>query len=117
MQESLVTATSSFWPAALPSDGCQDVITIEGTIPIWKAAQALIETETPKFFDNPNVQYRKVSAYRIIPHDRTGVISIDGESIPWEPFQMETHRALGRVLMKDGKFQHPGPKGWEKAQV
>ncbi|KAH8177774.1 diacylglycerol kinase catalytic domain-containing protein [Sarocladium implicatum] len=114
---SLVTEKSSFWPAALPSDGCQDMITIEGTIPIHKAAQALMDTESPNFFDNPNVTYRKVSAYRIIPHDKTGVISVDGESIPWGPFQLETHRGLGRVLMRDGRFQHPGPKGWENAQI
>jgi sphingosine kinase len=62
------------------------------------------------------VTYRKVSAYRIIPRDQPkGVISIDGEGIPFEPFQLEVHRGLGRVLTKNGRFEGPGPRGWEKA--
>lgn len=118
LQLAYVTEKSSFFPAALPSDGCQELITIPGKLPPWKAAQALISTESTSFYDNPNVTYRKVSAYRIIPRDQpTGCVSIDGESIPFEPFQVETHRGLARVLTKNGRFEAPGPKGWEKAAV
>ncbi|KAK0383068.1 hypothetical protein NLU13_8983 [Sarocladium strictum] len=113
-----VTEKASFFPAALPSDGCQDLITIPGTLPVHKAAQALISTESPNFFDNPNVTYRKISAYRIIPRDQPeGCISIDGESIPFEPYQLEVHRGLARVLTKNGRFEGPGPKGWERASA
>lgn len=59
------------------------------------------------------VVYRKVLGYRIIPHDhhkKGGYISIDGESIPFEPFQAEVHSGLGTVLVKgDKNFYHaPG---------
>jgi sphingosine kinase len=49
------------------------------------------------------VDYTKVSAYRIIPkNQKDGYISIDGERVPFEGFQVEVHRGLGTVLSKSG---------------
>lgn len=106
---------ANFFPAALPSDGCLDLITIKGTLSPITAAKVLMAAETDGFFDNPNVEYNKISAYRIIPRDqKTGCISIDGERIPFEPFQAEVHRGLGRVLTRMKKYEAPGPRGWDR---
>ena len=45
-----------------------------------------------------------------------GYISIDGEKMPFEPFQVEVHRGLGTVLSRSGHvYETPGPAGWEEA--
>ncbi|KAI9158846.1 putative sphingolipid long chain base kinase [Paramyrothecium foliicola] len=69
---------ANFFPAALASDGHMDLVTINGDLPIVAAAKTLLAVESGKFFDNANVTYRKISAYRIIPRDqKDGYISID----------------------------------------
>lgn len=47
-----------------------------------------------------------------------GYISIDGEKVPFEPFQVEVHRGLGTVLSRSGCFyETPGPTGWEEVRA
>jgi sphingosine kinase len=94
---------ANFFPAALPSDGCLDLVRIRGDIARHTAIQTLLAVENHTFFDLEHVDYQKVSAYRIIPRgQRDGYISIDGERVPFEGFQVEVHRGLGTVLSKSG---------------
>ncbi len=45
-----------------------------------------------------------------------GYISVDGEKMPFEPFQVEVHRGLGTVLSRSGfVYEAEGPAGWEGA--
>lgn len=123
-----MAADSNFFPAALPSDGCLDLVCIDGKISRASAIQSLLAVSKGTFFDLAHVNYRKVVAYRIIPRTRTegrwvrtlvsgitrrkkateaqteGYISIDGERVPFEPFQVEVHRGLGMVLSRTGKM-------------
>jgi sphingosine kinase len=71
--------------------------------------------EKNKTFDMDVVNYRKVSAYRISPKlrtgQKTGYISIDGERVPFEPFQVEVVGGLGTVLSRNGAvYEFEGPK-------
>ncbi|KAL9109366.1 MAG: hypothetical protein Q9227_005996 [Pyrenula ochraceoflavens] len=94
---------ANFFPAALPHDGLMDLVTIDGDVPIMTSIKLLMSVEKGKFFDMPEVRIRKVSGYRIIPKNQTdGYISIDGERVPFEPFQCEAHRGLGTTLSKNG---------------
>lgn len=98
-----MTADFKFFPAALPADGCQDLVTIDGDISRVASIKSLLAVEKGTFFDMAHVKVRKISAYRIIPkNQKDGYISIDGESVPFEPFQAEVHRGLGTVLSKTG---------------
>lgn len=107
---------ANFFSAAVPTDGLMDLVMINADISSMAVTKAFLSVETGKFFDNPNVTYKKVSAYRITPRNQeSGYISIDGERIPFEPFQAEIHRGLGRVLTKRGVYEAEGPAGWEKA--
>jgi hypothetical protein len=76
---------------------------------------AFLSVESGKFFHLPEVSYRKITAYRLIPKDQdSGYISVDGESVPFEALQAEIHQGLGRCLSPNGKhFEAPGPLGWE----
>lgn len=98
-----MAADTNFFPAALPSDGCLDLVTIDGDISRMSAIQCLLAVDKGTFFDIPHVTVRKISGYRIIPKgQKDGYISIDGEKVPFEPFQAEVHRGLGTVLSKSG---------------
>ncbi|KAF7343327.1 DAGKc domain-containing protein [Mycena venus] len=49
--------------------------------------------------------YCKVEAYRCTPLERSGYISIDGESIEYKPFQVESHGRLGRIMSMDTRWK------------
>ena len=105
---------TNFFAAALANDGLMDLITTEGDVSPFKSMGLQLDVESGRFFDSPLVSYRKVSAYRIIPRNqKTGYISIDGEAIPFEPFQAEVHQGLGLTLSKKGVFEAPGPLNWD----
>lgn len=105
-----MASDANFFPAALASDGCMDLVTINGDLSPITATKLLFSVEKGKFFGNAHVQYKKISAYRIIPRDQPdGFISIDGERVPFEPFQAEIHRSLGRVISKRGVYEASGP--------
>lgn len=104
-----VAASTPFFPASLPADGCLDLVCIDGDIPRLTALRSLLAVEKGTFFDMPHVGYRKVSAYRIVPRAppdgrREGYVSVDGERVPFEPFQAEVHRGLGTVLSRSGRL-------------
>jgi len=96
-------ADSVLFQAALPNDGYMDLVCINGDISRLSTIKMMLATENGKFFDLPGVWYRKILGYRIIPKSPgDGYISIDGERIPFQPFQTEIHRGLGTVLSKSG---------------
>ena len=107
-----MTADANFFQAALPSDGCIDVLRIDADISRAESIKSLLAVEKGKLFDMGHVKYWKVEGFRITPRPRKssteGLISIDGEKVPFEPFQVEVHQALGTVLSRDGKmFETP----------
>ncbi|KAF3067119.1 Sphingoid long chain base kinase 5 [Daldinia childiae] len=109
---------ANFFTAACPNDGMMDVVFNDGDISAAKYLELLTSVENGRLFDNPHVSYRKVVAYRFTPRNqKDGYISIDGEHVPFEPFQVEIHQGLGTVLSKNGKYEAAGPAGWEKAIV
>jgi sphingosine kinase len=101
---------SNFFPAAMPNDGLFDLICIDGTISRITALQSLLAIDQGSHFNMPHVLYRKVLGYRIIPRaEKEGFISIDGEKVPFEPFQAEVHPGLGTVLSRRGlSYEIPG---------
>lgn len=117
-QMAYMSPDANFFSASLISDGCMDLVTIDGDLPPLTALQVLLDVGSGKFFDNPHVNYKKITAYRIIPRNQDdGYISIDGEKIPFGPIQAEIHQGLGRVLSKTGKYEAEGPINWDKVTV
>lgn len=107
---SYMAADANFFQAALPNDGYLDMICINGDIGVSKSVQMMLNVESNKLFDMPGVSYKKVLGYRIIPkNQKDGYISIDGERVPFLPFQAEVHKGLGTVLSKTGHlYEAPG---------
>jgi len=106
-----MASDANFFSPALPNDGYMDLVCINGDISRLTAMNMMFAVETGKFFDMPGVWYRKILGYRIIPKDQDdGYISIDGERVPFAPFQAEVHKGLGTVLTKSGHmYEAPGP--------
>ncbi|RYP31761.1 hypothetical protein DL767_005581 [Monosporascus sp. MG133] len=105
---------SNFFPATNPHDGMMDLVMNDGDIRLSKYLELMMSIEKESFFEQPLVAYRKITAYRLTPRDQAdGYISVDGERIPFEPFQVEIHPALGTVLSKNGKYEANGPPGWD----
>ena len=47
-----------------------------------------------------------------------GYFSVDGEKLPFKPFQVEVHRGLGTVLSRRvGVYEATGPSGWKDIDV
>jgi len=110
-----MSADAPFFPAALPNDNKMELVTIDGNLPRMTSVNLLLSIEDNKFMDQPTVNYRKISAFRISPRlrqgQREGFISIDGEKMPFEPFQAEVVGGLGTVLSKRGAvYEFEGPK-------
>ena len=58
--------------------------------------------------------YFKAIAYRVEPHSTNSFLSVDGEEYPFEPFEVEVHKGLARLLSPYGvynvKFSVPDPR-------
>jgi sphingosine kinase len=107
-----MTANSNVFPASVPADGLLDLMMVDGDIPRRRALDLADDVGKGVLMDQPEVRYLKVSGYRIIPREKEGYISIDGERIPFQGFQAEVHKGLGCVLSKTGKlYEADGPKG------
>ncbi|KAF2486822.1 ATP-NAD kinase-like domain-containing protein [Neohortaea acidophila] len=95
-----------FFATARPADGKMDMINISGTIPRATGLRMLATAGDGTLIDFPEVSYRKVLAYRVTPRMHAtpsksrGLISVDGERVPFEPFQAEVVRGLGTVLSR-----------------
>ncbi|EXJ77354.1 sphingosine kinase [Capronia epimyces CBS 606.96] len=128
----MMAADMPFFPASLPSDGLLDLVTIDGDIGRMKSIGLLLSVPKGTFFDKDCVNTYKVQAVRVIPRygpgvedaqhlqhkKKTGYFSVDGEKMPFEPFQLEVHRGLGTVLSRHvGRYEAIGPKGWQDIEV
>ena len=88
-----------------------DIVTIDGTVSRITSLKIMNELPQGTFFDMPEVNIRKATAYRLIPRENQGYISVDGENVPFEAFQVEVHKGLGTVLSKSGHlYEAEGPK-------
>lgn len=103
-------AGAKFFPPALHNDGLMDLILIDGNIRRHSSLKLFDALKNETFFDLPVVEYRKIFAYRWTPRNQdSGYISVDGESVPFEPYQAEIHKGLGTVIMKNGQIAGAPP--------
>ena len=86
-----------------------DVVTVDAKVGRMTALKLLTSAENGSHYDMQCVKYQKVIGYRLVPRAKSGCISIDGESIPFEPFQAEVHRGLGRILTRNGTYSGGEP--------
>lgn len=107
----IMSKDTNMFPATLPNDGLMDVVTIDGRVSRGTAITMMNEIPSGRFFDMPELNLRKASAFRLTPHQKEGYISVDGERVPFEAFQAEVHQGLGTILTKSGRlYEAEGPR-------
>ncbi|KAL2795735.1 ATP-NAD kinase-like domain-containing protein [Aspergillus keveii] len=107
----IVSKDTNFFPASVPNDGLMDIVTVDGTTSRAKILKMMTAVPEGAFFDMPEVDIRKALAFRLTPREKEGFISVDGEKIPFEAFQVEIHKGLGTVLSKSGHlYEAQGPR-------
>lgn len=99
-----MSADALVFPASLPTDGTLDFITYDATGGRLKSLDVLIKIEKGQHFHMDEIQYSKVEGYRLVPNITDGYLSIDGESYPLEPFQVEVLPATGCLLSASGSY-------------
>lgn len=99
-----VSSDALFFPGALPNDGYMDLAIWDSTVGRIKSLEILLQIEEGKHVYSKKVEYSKVEAYRLTPAVSEGYLSIDGESFPLEPFQVEVLAGAGCFLSSTGRY-------------
>lgn len=101
-----VLSDAQFFPAALPADGCMDLVVTTAKTSFFKMARLLFSVESGNHVHSPEVLHAKISAYRLVPRIPAAnhYISVDGENFPFEPLQVEVVSKALTVLLDEGAF-------------
>ncbi|KAJ7151333.1 ATP-NAD kinase-like domain-containing protein [Mycena crocata] len=86
------------------NDGLIDVVIVPPRSAI-DSLKSIDGQEEGRFIRLPDCYYYKVEAYRCTPLERSGYISIDGESIPYKAFQVENHARLARIMSMEMRWK------------
>ncbi|KAJ7507087.1 ATP-NAD kinase-like domain-containing protein [Mycena galericulata] len=86
------------------NDGLIDVVIVPPRSAL-ESIKGIDGQEEGRFLHKPKCFYFKVEAYRCTPLERSGYISIDGESIPYKPFQVENHARLARIMSMETRWK------------
>ncbi|KWU41952.1 hypothetical protein RHOSPDRAFT_22074 [Rhodotorula sp. JG-1b] len=93
------------FPAADPNDGLID-LAIFTSMGRAEALKAMDGAESGALFLHRSLTYLKVKSYRLnFTPKQGGCISIDGEEVPYEAFQVEVHKGLARVMSLTGRWE------------
>lgn len=99
-----MSVEANFFPYSLPCEGRMDLLTVDGDIPRRRALMLADAVKKNELFSQPESKFWKVTGYRIVPKAKEGYISVDGERVPFEPFQTEVHQGLGTVLTRSSRL-------------
>ncbi|KIW06630.1 uncharacterized protein PV09_02342 [Verruconis gallopava] len=102
-----MAADANFFTFARINEGLLDLVNVRGDIPVHRSVALLLAVGEGKLWQHQDVTYRKVSGFRVIPKQKEGVISVDGEKYPFKPFQVEVHKGLGCTLTPGGRYVRP----------
>eukprot|EP00698_Gefionella_okellyi_P023838 TRINITY_DN8256_c0_g1_i1.p1 TRINITY_DN8256_c0_g1~~TRINITY_DN8256_c0_g1_i1.p1 ORF type:complete len:600 (-),score=113.94 TRINITY_DN8256_c0_g1_i1:50-1849(-) len=88
-------------PLAHMSDGTVDLIYVKAGVSRTQMLKLFLAAETGEHLAKDTedvVQYRKVKAFTLEPLTSSGILSADGEAIPYEKIRVEVHRGLLRMM-------------------
>lgn len=97
---------AQFFPAALPRDGLMDMVITSTATLFFKMVRVLLAVDKGAHVHSPEVHHAKIAAYRLVPRvdPRRHFLSVDGESFPLEPLQVEVLPELLTVLLPKGEY-------------
>ncbi|KAK2466881.1 hypothetical protein APHAL10511_001139 [Amanita phalloides] len=97
------------FPVSLPDDGLIDIVAMPLTSrsDMFRALSGVANGESFWF---PKLRYIKAHAYRIELLKNRGYLSVDGEAMPFEDFQVEVHAKLATLLSLYGHYVTDFPR-------
>lgn len=109
-----VLTDAQFFPAAISDDGYMDMVIFHNKISRWHYTNLLLNVHNGGHVHHDDVRHAKITAYRLVPRvqdPQKHFISVDGESFPVVPMQVEVLPGILTVLLKDDcyvdtKFGH-----------
>ncbi|AOA64101.1 Sphingoid long-chain base kinase [Komagataella phaffii CBS 7435] len=104
----IVSADTNFFPAAIPDDGCMDLVITDNRSSVLDTANLLLQVDKGTHVLQKDVIHSKVKAFRLTPRIPKGYISVDGESFPFETTQVEVLPTLLKTVMKEGTYAETG---------
>lgn len=96
-----------FFPAALPNDGLMDMVITDTNMSFLETSSVLLSLDKGLHVHNDKVHHAKISGYRLVPKVSNGknhYISVDGESFPFETFQVEVLPLVMTCLLQEKNF-------------
>jgi sphingosine kinase len=99
-----VAADVMAFPAALPADGMMDMAWWNATMSRIEGFKVMTEIDSGGQLNSDEFNYSKILAYRLVPRIPDGYLSIDGESYPLAPFQVEILPRTGCLLSATATF-------------
>lgn len=89
-----------FFPAALPDDGTMDILITTTNMPILETNTMFNSVGDGSHLKSKHVQYSKITKYRMVPKVKgKHYFSVDGESFPLEPVQVEVLPKIITILL------------------
>ncbi|OCH94969.1 hypothetical protein OBBRIDRAFT_788712 [Obba rivulosa] len=92
------------FPVSLPNDGLIDIV-VQEVSTRGQMLKAMDGAEKGAQFWMDTQHYFKAEAYRVEPTSSKGLLSVDGEAYPFEPFTVEVHKGLATLLSPCGYYQ------------
>ncbi|ODV80201.1 uncharacterized protein CANTADRAFT_5863 [Suhomyces tanzawaensis NRRL Y-17324] len=96
-----------FFPAALPDDKAMDMILVDTGSTILEHLAVLTNTKEGKHALQDKIHHQKISSYRLVPKSKdpeNHYLSVDGESFPFQTYQVELIPRALTILLPEGTF-------------
>lgn len=103
-----IAADTLMFPGVLPTDASMDLLISGSNVSRLTTAKMMFSISSGTHVDFDHAQYSKVSAYRLVPKNDKGFLSIDGESFPHIPLQVEVVPRAGCLLSPTGAYHQTG---------
>lgn len=95
-----VDSTAMLSPESLPDDGLLYLLIIRKGTSKTTLLKFMLEMETGNHIHLPGVEIVAVTAFRLVPENNTGHLTVDGENIPVGPIQAEILPRAARIFVK-----------------
>lgn len=101
-----VLSDAQFFPAAINDDGYMDLIVFYTRTSFLDSINLMMNVSNGAHVYHEDVLHAKLAAYRLVPRvdSQKHYISVDGESFPVEPMQVEVLPRVLLVLLKNSCF-------------
>lgn len=101
-----VSKGTQFFPAALPNDHSMDLVMTTSKTSLLEAISVFTAVEKGTHVHDTKVYHAKIRGYRLVPRisSKGHYISVDGESFPFEAYQVEVLPGVLTGLLTDSRF-------------